>query len=134
MKLLARGWHRKLLFRSYLFLVAGLLAVATVLDLSFDYLQSRIAPTEDRWLENSFRLIEAELVAAPPTERDAVAARLGREIGLGVQVLQQEDIVAAAESGDRLSRLTDATGRVSYLRSAPSMVWQNSWTAILSSS
>lgn len=66
----AKGWQRKLLFRSYLILVASLLAVAALLDAGFTYLQSRLAPAEDRWLESSFRLIEAELASAPPEARE----------------------------------------------------------------
>lgn len=121
MKRLLRGWQGRLLFRSYLFLVVGLLSVAVVLDAGFAYLQSRFSPAEDRWLEQSFRLIEAELVAAAPAEREAAAARLARDIGLGVQMLQEGDVVAAAGSDRDITRLEDASGRISYLRSVPAI-------------
>lgn len=117
----AKGWQRRLLFRSYLILVVGLLAVAALLDAGFSYLQSRLAPAEDRWLESSFRLIEAQLAAAPPAEREAVAVRLGRNIGTGVQLLQPDDVIVMASSADGIARLTEDSGRISYLRQAPSI-------------
>jgi hypothetical protein len=44
------GRNRRLLFRSWVLLVGGLLLVAIVLDLGFGYLQSREQPDVDRWL------------------------------------------------------------------------------------
>jgi len=120
-KRLLRGWRGRLLFRSYLFLVVGFLTVAAVLDAGFGYLQSRLSPAEDRWLEQSFRLIESELAAAPPEERAAAAARLAQDIGLGVQLLHQGDVVAPAGSDEDITRLEDTSGKISYLRSAPSI-------------
>ena len=121
MKGFARGWHRKLLFRSYIYLAAGLLIVAVVLDAGFARLQSGRASNEDVWLERTFQLIETEVAAAPATERDSVAARLGRELGVGVQILDQGDVVHTAASVGRPARLTDASGEVSYLRRAPAL-------------
>jgi signal transduction histidine kinase len=92
-----------------------------VLDVSFAYLQSKLAPRENLWLERSFRLIEAELAAATPESRDAVATRLGQQIGLGVQLLHPDDIVTTADPHHGVSRLADSSGRISYLRSAPSI-------------
>ena len=121
MKGAARGWHRKLLFRSYLFLAAGLLIVAVVLDAGFAQLQSERTSNEDIWLERTFRLIEAEVAAAAAAERDSVVARLGRELGVGVQMLAEGDVVHTAASAENVARLTDASGQVSYLRGAPSL-------------
>ena len=121
MKSAARGWHRKLLFRSYLFLAAGLLIVAVVLDAGFAQLQSERTSNEDIWLERTFRLIEAEVAAAPAAERDNVARRLGNELGVGVQILAEGDVVHTAASQQNVARLTGASGEVSYLRSAPSL-------------
>lgn len=116
----AKGWQRKLLFRSYLILVASLLAVAALLDAGFTYLQSRLAPAEDRWLESSFRLIEAELASAPPEARYAVAARISDTLGIGVQVLQPDEIVEMASPPGGIARLTEESGEISYLRRSPS--------------
>jgi signal transduction histidine kinase len=120
MRWFGSGGHRKLLFRSYLFLGAGLVIVAAALDLGFAYLQSRLAPGEDAWLDYSFRLVEAQLHAVAPHERDVVAARLARHLGVGVQILGPEDVHTAGSGlGERASRLTDRSGNVSYLRNAP---------------
>lgn len=121
MKLPAWSRHPKLLFRAYLLLVGGLLVTATVLDLGFAYLQTRLAPTEDGWLERSFRLIEADLAAAPAGSRDAAAQRLASQMGIGVQVLHEDDVATAVATGGGTSRLVDASGSVSYLRDAPAV-------------
>lgn len=121
MKGFARGWHRKLLFRSYLYLAAGLLIVAVVLDAGFARLQSGGASNEDVWLTRTFQLIETEIAAAPAAERDSVAARLGRELGVGVQILDQGDVAHTGASVERVARLTDTSGEVSYLRRAEAL-------------
>jgi signal transduction histidine kinase len=117
----ARGWHRKLLFRSYLFIAAGLLMVAVVLDAGFAGLQSGLASNEDVWLDRTFRLIEGEIAAAPAAERDSVAARLGRELDVGIQILDREDVAHSAATEEGVARLTDGSGEVSYLHRAPSL-------------
>ena len=121
MRRLSLGRHRQFLFRTYLFLVAGLLTTATVLDLGFNYLQSSLSTAEDRWLASSFDLIERELAASPVELRDSLAERLGQEIGIGIQLLQRDEIVATAESQGSMATLVDAAGNNSYLRDAPSL-------------
>ena len=64
------GQHRTLLFRAYLFLVAGLLIVAALLDLGFGYLQSELGARNDPWLDSSPKLIETQLAEAEPEQRD----------------------------------------------------------------
>lgn len=115
------GRHRRLLFRSYLFLAAGLLITAAVLDMGFGYLQSALAPQEDRWLAASLALIERQLAAARPEERDVVAATLAGDLGLGIQLLQRDEIAATAESRTGTTTLVDAAGNTSYLYDAPSL-------------
>jgi len=114
-------WHGRLLFRTYLFLAAGLAVAAVVLDAGFARLQSGPAENEDVWLERTFRLVEAEVAAAPAAARDSIAARLGRELDVGVQILDLDDVVHSAESEEGMARLTDGSGEVSYLRRAPSL-------------
>jgi signal transduction histidine kinase len=119
-KALTAGAHRKLLFRSYVFLTFGLVAVAIVLDAGFTMLASRLGTDDDVWLDRAFALIEAEAGAVPPEQRSAVAARLGSAIGVAVQVLERADVVVAARADGRIAQLRDDSGDVSYLRDAPS--------------
>lgn len=119
MKHLLFARHGLLLFRSYLFLTAGLLIVATVLDFGFDYLQSSQEPAEDPWLTSTFDLIERELAAVSLAERDRRAAELSIAIGVDVQVLQRDDVYSTAKSRGSLPPLVDADGNTSYLRDAP---------------
>ena len=109
------------MLRSYLFLVAGLLVVAAVLDLGFGYLETSQTPVEDRWLESTFRLIELELATVPPGGRAAAAAALGQRIGIGVRVLDSDEIASTAESQGSIDTLVDADGNRSFLREAPGL-------------
>ena len=121
MKRFSLGRHRQFLFRTYLFLVAGLLVTATVLDMGFEYLESSLSPDEDQWLATSFDLVEHELAAVRGDQRDAVAQNLGEEIGLGIQVLRTDEFVSAVDSPANMATLVDATGNTSFLRDAPSL-------------
>ncbi|MDH3612166.1 MAG: ATP-binding protein [Gammaproteobacteria bacterium] len=121
MKRFLIGPHGLLLFRSYLFLAAGLVIVATVLDFGFDYLQSTQTSEEEAWLASTFDLIEMELAAVAESERDLRARELGESIGLGVQVLRADDVHAAADSQFAIPTLVDAEGNISHLRDAPTL-------------
>jgi len=110
--------NRSLLFRSYLYLVGGLLVVAVVLDLGFGYLQSSQESDVDRWLERTVQLVEAELAALPADERDAAAAALSQRLGVGVRVLSTDDVVMTGGDGRDLVTLVDQDGRTSYLYDA----------------
>lgn len=115
------GRHRKLLFRSYLFLVVGLLSVAAVLDLGFDYLQSGLAPEDDIWLDASFTMIEARLAGTAPDEYSSLSAQLSESLGMTVQLLDREDIASDSSSGGQVNSLQDADGNRYFLRDAPSI-------------
>lgn len=121
MKDVLGGRNRRLLFRSYLLLVGGLLVVAIVLDLGFNYLQSKETPDVDRWLQSTFSLLEARLAEVAPAERDAVAARLAETLGVGVQLLARDDVHLQETADHRLPPLIDADGNASYLHEAGSI-------------
>lgn len=121
MKRFSLGRHRQFLFRTYLFLVVGLFVTATLLDMSFEYLETTLSPKEDQWLAASFHLIERELAVVPEDQRKAVSERLSEDIGFGIQVLQTDDIVSTADSPASMATLVDAAGNTSYLRNAPSL-------------
>jgi signal transduction histidine kinase/DNA-binding winged helix-turn-helix (wHTH) protein len=112
---------RQFLFRTYLVLVAGLLVTAALLDMGFGYLETKLSPEEDQWLATSFDLIEHELGTIPEDRRDAAAQRLSEEIGIGIQLLQTDDVVSTAASPPGTATLVDAAGNTSYLRDAPSL-------------
>ena len=113
--------NRRLLFRSYLWLVGGLLAVAVVLDFGFGHLQTGQQGGDDRWLESTFSLIAARLETVPAGERDAVAADIAREIGVGVRLLARDDVHMNDGTGDKLGPLVDSEGNTSYLQDAVSI-------------
>ena len=121
MKRLLGGGNRLLLFRSYLYLVAGLLIVATVLDFGFGYLQSTQETDTDRWLEATFHFIERELAEVPADRRDETATYLSGEIGVDVQLLERDDVFMNSVSEHRLPALVDAAGNTSYLHDAESI-------------
>ena len=111
-----KGRNHGLLFRTYLVLAGGLLAVAIVLDFGFSIVQAPEDHDTDRFLDSTFRLIDARLVDKPAAERDSVVAAIADEIGIGVQLLARDDVHMADDSGHSPVSLVDADGNVSYLR------------------
>lgn len=115
------GQHRRLLFRSYLFLVIGLLSAAAVLDFGFDYLQSAIGPEDDVWLASSLTLIETRLAAVSRSEQEQVAVQLGESLGIDVQLLDRDDVAMEASRTDSVETLVDDDGNQFFLVDAPSL-------------
>jgi signal transduction histidine kinase len=111
----------RLLFRSFLFLVGGLLLVALVLDFGFRQIQSKNEFNVDRWLEATVRLVEVELGETPAAQRDAKAVELEAAIGTGVQLLARDDVYHDLTSDTALTPLVDADGNTSYLYDAASI-------------
>ena len=114
-----RDWltarHRGLFIRSYVALAGGLLVVAVLLDLGFGALQSHESRTADPWLISTFRLMESELVAAPPAMRGAVTERLAQQLGLEIGLLDAGDIAGAQTTQPGPRELTDDAGNVFFL-------------------
>ena len=121
MKRLIGDRNRSLLFRSFLYLVGGLLAVAFILDFGFSYLQSTQESDTDRWLESTFLLVERQLAAEPPERRDFVAADLSESIGVDVRLLASDDVFTSGARDEPFIPLVDADGNVSYLHNATSI-------------
>jgi len=111
----------RLLFRSFLFLVGGLLLVALVLDFGFRQIQSQNEPDVDRWLEATARLLEVELGKTPAAQRDAKTVELAATIGTGVQLLARDDVYRDLTADTLLTPLVDADGNTSYLYDAASI-------------
>jgi len=120
-KNILRERNRRLLFRSFLIVVGGLLLIAIVLDLGFGHLQSREEPVLDRWIESTFHLIEQRLAEAPIQQRTAIAAALAEDLGMGVQLLERDDVFTHQASEEGLPALVDADGNISYLHEAESI-------------
>ncbi len=108
--------RHRLLFRSYLFLAAGLLVVAAVLDFGLSRLQSGERAPEDPWIEATFELVESRLAAAPVSEREAEVSALTNELGFRVTFLSADDVAAGTGSAGAFQTLVDAEGQSSYLR------------------
>ena len=113
------GGNRRLLFRSYLLLVAGLLAVAFGLQLAYDALLSADAPYADPWLHSTLNIVAAELEAAPPEARPGIAAELSATLGMNIELLQRDEIAASLEF--ELEALVDDDGRTFYLFAPPAL-------------
>jgi len=113
-----QGRNRGLLFRTYVVLAGGLLAVAIVLDLGFGYIQAPENRDTDPFLESTFALIDARLAAESPAQRQAIAAAIADETGIGVQLLARDEVHMVDVSELRPVQLVDADGNVSYLRAA----------------
>lgn len=112
------GHNRRLLFRSYLWLVGGLLVVAVVLDFGFGHLQSREQPDVNRWLASTFQLIVTRLEEVPVAERGAVVEDIAGELGVGVHLLARDEVHMNDIADDRLVPVVDSAGNTSYLHDA----------------
>ncbi|MDH5305003.1 MAG: ATP-binding protein [Gammaproteobacteria bacterium] len=110
--------NRRLLFRSYLWLVGGLLVVAVVLDFGFGHLQYRAQPDVNRWLGSTFRLITARLEEVPAAERAAVVNDIAGELGIGVHLLARDEVHMNDIADEGLFPLVDSQGNTSYLHDA----------------
>ena len=113
--------HRGLFIRSYVVLAGGLLVAAIVLDLGFDALQSRQVRAADPWLVSTFRLMESELAAVPPADRQARAAQLAGTLGLDIRLLEAGDVSGVAGAGAVPHELQDDDGRIHYLWNSPAL-------------
>jgi two-component system sensor kinase ParS len=110
-----------LLFRSYLVLAGGLLAVAFILDFGFGRLQDQQRSEADRWLEATFYLIESSLAAVSAEERANAAAALADRLGTDVQLLDGSDVHQHPAPAHGLIPLIDDNGNTSYLYQAESL-------------
>jgi signal transduction histidine kinase len=113
------GGNRRLLFRSYLLLVAGLLAVAFGLQLAYDTLLSGDASHPDPWLRSTLSIVAAELAGAAPDDRERVAASLSGTLGMNVQLLRRDEI--ATSTAVDLEALVNEDGETFYLYAAPAL-------------
>ena len=113
--------NRRLLFRSYLWLVGGLLVVAVVLDFGFGQLQPKEQAEDDLWLESTLQLITTRLEDVPAAERDIAAADISTEIGVGVILLARDEVHMNDVAGGRQVPLVDSQGNTSYLHDAESI-------------
>jgi two-component system, OmpR family, sensor kinase ParS len=107
--------HRGLFIRSYLVLAGGLLVVAVLLDAGFSALQPHVRRAADPWVESTFRLMEAELAAAPPALRAALAVKVGQQLHVGIDLLDVGDIAGAKASEPGPRELRDESGNVYFL-------------------
>jgi signal transduction histidine kinase len=119
MKLFRRG---RLLFRTYLIIVGGLVVTAAVFDYGFGQLQARRAPPRDAWAEASLDLIEARLAATPADERAGVAQELTAELGFPVRFLAAGAVVHAGDTtASETEEFFDGAGQSIYLRSSEAL-------------
>jgi signal transduction histidine kinase len=119
MKLFRRG---RLLFRTYLIIVGGLVATAAVLDFGFGQLQEALAPPADGWADASLALIEARLAATAADDRPSAAGDLERELGFPVRFLALDAVVHTGDSAAPGTReIFDDAGRSIYLRSSAAL-------------
>lgn len=121
MKSVLAGRNRHLLFRSYLLLAGGLLAIAVILDLGFGRLQEQQESDVDRWLETTFHLVESRLAVEPVDARDDVLAAISADLGMDIQLLGRDDVHMNATTEHRMPALVDADGNTSYLHDAEAL-------------
>ena len=116
MELFSPRRHGRLLFRTYVVIVGGLIASAAVFDYGFGRLQEALAPASNAWLEGNLRLIERRLAEAAPEERPRVVRELERELGFPVRLLPMGDVVYSGDIAEGTQEIFDDAGRSTFLR------------------
>ncbi len=115
------GGHRRLLFRTYLLLVAGVMAVAIVLEIGLDYIQGTVEPEIDPWVDATLRLVDARLADASADEQDRVARELGDVLGVPIRLLGSDDVSNDALVDNPSAAFVDASGDTFYLYRSASL-------------
>jgi len=111
--------HRRLLFRSYLVIVGGLIVIAGVLDFSLDRLQNQAPPVSSQWIDGNLSLIEAQLNPLPVTKWPAAVDELEHTLGFPVRVFPTDHVIQANAPANATQEVFDAQGRAAYIRTSP---------------
>ena len=111
--------NRQLLFRFYLLIVVGLIAVATVLDFSFSRLQDSLTPAPSQWVEGHLRLIETQLAELPQAQWPQAAAGLEAQLGFPVRILPMDQVVRTGEAASATQEVFDDEGQSAFFRFSP---------------
>ena len=109
------GGHSRLLLRTYIVLLLGVMVVAVLLELALGYLATRHEPEIDPWVSATLKSIETQLAAASPEAQQQLLTTLTNDIGTSVRLLDSDDIEDRSGSTPRTHRLRDADGRLTYL-------------------
>lgn len=116
----ARKRDRTLLFRLYLMLVVGLIAVAALLDWGFTALQDRVAP-DDVWQNATFAIVEARLRSVSAEQRTVEAAALSDALEVPVMLLPSDAIHRTGQATATPQEYVDADGQSTWLVDAPTL-------------
>lgn len=117
MSVVARRQNRRLLFRTYLVIVGGLVVVAIAFDVGFGRLQETVETEASRWAGGNLALIEARLSEVAPAERLSTAEALERTLGYPVRLLPADHVVHAGTS-DGLQEVFDPDGRSVFFQAS----------------
>ncbi|MGB7216000.1 MAG: ATP-binding protein [Gammaproteobacteria bacterium] len=119
-RLLAPRPHRRLLFRTYVIIVGGMIVTAALFDYGFARLQESLAPSPGPWVRASLGLVERRLAEADSDDRGLVVAELERELGFPVGLVPRDAIVHAGDAAapDGIFEIFDDAGRSIFLLSS----------------
>src|SRR5690606_23872831 len=92
--------HGRLLLRTYVVIVGGLIVPAALFDYGFGRLQEAFAPPTNAWVDGNLTLIERRLADVPADERETAAAALERELGFPVRLLPIDAVVRVGDAAD----------------------------------
>lgn len=110
--------QRRLLFRSYLVIVGGLIIIAAVLDFSLQYLQNPDPRATSPWIDGNLSLIESRLSDIPASGWPAAVDELDQQLGFPVRVFPSDHVVGVNEPDIATQEVFDAQGRSAYLRTS----------------
>ncbi len=114
---LAPRRHGRLLLRTYVVIVGGLIATAALFDYGFGRLQQATPPARNAWVDANLTLIERTLAETAPADRMRAAAALERELEFPVRLLPLDAVVrVGGAAAERTAEIFDEDGRSTFLR------------------
>ncbi|HET6565688.1 MAG TPA: ATP-binding protein [Xanthomonadales bacterium] len=108
--------NSRLLFRSYLLIVGGLIVIASVMDFGFQQLQKPAPALSQQWIDGNLTLIESQLSLLPADQRTEAIIELEQQLGFPVRLLPNDHVVQQADTGQHTQEVFDDAGRAVYLR------------------
>lgn len=115
-KILSLRQNRMFVFKSYLTIVGGLVAIAIALDFGIARLQDSNSAQLDPSTRATMILIEDKLAALPEESWPEALHELEEALGFAVRVLPPDDLVQATKPGSATQEVFDAEDNPAYLR------------------
>lgn len=112
------GGHSRLLFRTFVWLLVGVMSVAVLLEIGLDRLVGSRTSAVDPFVRTTVEQLEARLAALPPEDRPGLLAEAEASLGVPVRLLPPQAVADLTSETDATQALVDSEDRRAYLHRA----------------